>query len=66
MTAEAGSRFGTGGVDWDSYLAALNSIGYTGYLTIEREVGEDPAADIKTAVDFLGIKLAKAGIPLER
>ena len=57
---------GTGGVDWDSYLAALNSIGYTGYLTIEREVGEDPAADIKTAVDFLGIKLAKAGIPLER
>lgn len=50
---------GTGGVDWDNYLKALNDIGYKGYLTIEREVGEDPAADIKLAVDFLTEKLSK-------
>ena len=57
---------GQGGVDWDNYLAALNKIGYTGYLTIERECGEDPAADIKMAVDFLGTKLAKLGIALDK
>ena len=57
---------GQGGVDWDNYLAALNKIGYNGYLTIERECGEDPAADIKMAVDFLGNKLAKLGIALDK
>ena len=57
---------GQGGVDWDNYLAALNRIGYTGYLTIERECGEDPAADIKMAVDFLGTKLANLGIALDK
>lgn len=50
---------GTGGVDWDNYLKALREIGYEGYLTIEREVGENPAADIKLAVDFLNAKLKK-------
>ena len=49
---------GQGDVDWDNYLKALKDIGYEGYLTIEREVGNDPAADIKMAVDFLGNKLA--------
>lgn len=44
---------GEGGVDWQKYLAALEDIGYTGYLTIEREVGDDPAADIGKAVEFL-------------
>lgn len=44
---------GTGSVDFKSYLKALDDIGYKGFLTIEREVGDDPAADIKTAVDFL-------------
>lgn len=44
---------GTGGVDFPKYLAALDDIGYKGYLTIEREVGENPAADIRTAVEFL-------------
>ncbi len=44
---------GTGGVDFPKYLAALDDIGYQGYLTIEREVGENPAADIRTAVEFL-------------
>ncbi|HOJ47511.1 MAG TPA: sugar phosphate isomerase/epimerase family protein [Bacillota bacterium] len=57
---------GQGGVDFDKYLAALNDIGYTGYLTIEREVGENPAADIAMAVDFLKEKLAKLNIKLEK
>ncbi|PKM62013.1 MAG: xylose isomerase [Firmicutes bacterium HGW-Firmicutes-21] len=57
---------GTGGVDFDKYLAALNDVGYKGYLTIEREVGESPAADIKMAVDFLKEKLAKLNIKLEK
>ena len=44
---------GTGSVDFEKYLAALDDIGYTGFLTIEREVGENPENDIKTAVDYL-------------
>ena len=44
---------GLGGVDFPAYLKALEDIGYRGYLTIEREVGENPAKDIATAVDFL-------------
>ena len=43
----------TGSVDFPAYLKALEDIGYKGFLTIEREAGEDPAADIKTAYDFL-------------
>ena len=53
---------GKGGVDWDNYLLALDKIGYTGFLTIEREVGDDPEADIKLAKDFLTEKLAKLGL----
>lgn len=56
---------GQGGVDFDKYLAALNDIGYKGYLTIEREVGDNPAGDIGMAVDFLKGKLNKLGITLE-
>ncbi len=44
---------GEGGVDWDKYMAALREIGYDGFLTIERETGADPEADIVMAVDFL-------------
>lgn len=44
---------GEGGVDWPRYLKALKDIGYKGFLTIEREVGENPASDISKAVDFL-------------
>ncbi len=44
---------GTGSVDFSVYLKALEDIGYKGFLTIEREVGDNPEADIKTAVDFL-------------
>ncbi len=44
---------GEGSVPWDRYLEALESIGYKGFLTIEREVGDDPERDIKAAVSFL-------------
>ena len=47
---------GQGNVDWDNYLKALHEIGYNGYLTIERECGENPAADIELAADFLRSK----------
>jgi len=50
---------GQGGVPWDAYLKALADIGYTGYLTIEREVGEDPEKDIREAVQFLRARLAQ-------
>ena len=45
------------GVMVDSYLKALSETGYRGYLTIEREVGEDPTADMRLAVDFLRARL---------
>jgi L-ribulose-5-phosphate 3-epimerase len=56
--AESGEAFrevplGQGGVDWSLYLKALRDIGYEGYLTIEREVGTNPEADISAAVQFL-------------
>lgn len=44
---------GQGDVDFPAYLSALNDIGYTGFLTIEREVGDDPEGDIRMAVNFL-------------
>ena len=44
---------GQGGVPWDKYLNALEEEGFHGFLTIEREVGDDPAADIALAVNFL-------------
>ena len=44
---------GTGSVDFPNYLKALEEIGYRGFLTIEREVGETPEEDILTAVNFL-------------
>jgi sugar phosphate isomerase/epimerase len=44
---------GEGSVDFAKYLKALEEVGYRGFLTIEREVGEDPAADIKKAKDHL-------------
>lgn len=44
---------GEGNVDFVSYMRALEEVGYRGFLTIERECGEDPAKDIETAVTFL-------------
>lgn len=44
---------GMGDVPYRKYLEALEDIGFKGFLTIEREVGETPEKDIKTAYDFL-------------
>ena len=50
---------GDGDVHFDTYLAALEEIGYTGFLTIEREVGDNPVADIEKAVAFLNNTMRK-------
>lgn len=44
---------GKGQVDWPKYLAALEDIAFKGFLTIEREVGDNPEKDIRNAVEFL-------------
>lgn len=49
---------GQGEVRWDAYLKALKEVGFGGYLTIEREVGENAGPDILLAVNFLKEKLA--------
>ena len=48
---------GEGQVDWPAYIGALREIGYDGFLTIERECGENPENDIAMAVAFLREKL---------
>lgn len=48
---------GQGQVPWNEYVAALRGIGFDGFLTIERECGEDPVGDIKMAVEFLKSKI---------
>ena len=53
---------GQGGVDWDAYLRALKDVGFDGYLTIEREVGDRPEADIQMAADFLRDKCKVLGV----
>ena len=50
---------GEGDVNFDVYLPALAGIGYNGFLTIEREVGGNPVADIELAVNFLREKIEK-------
>lgn len=57
-TQEEGRAFaelplGQGEVPFKNYLKALEEIGYRGFLTIEREVGENPVVDIAAAVHFL-------------
>lgn len=44
-------------MDFPNYLKALDDIGYRGFLTIEREVGDDPETDIAKAVTFLQDKI---------
>ncbi len=50
---------GDGDVDFENYFKALRDIGFDGYLTIERETGDDPEADIirakKYAEDMLNL-----------
>lgn len=48
---------GEGDVDWDGYLQALRDVGFDGFLTIERECGENPQADIEKAIAFLKEKI---------
>ncbi len=48
---------GEGNVPFDEYLKALEDIGFKGYLTIERECGANPFADIQMAVGFLKSKI---------
>lgn len=50
---------GTGSVDFPPYLKALEEIGYRGFLTIEREVGNQPEVDIITACTFLRETMSK-------
>ena len=50
---------GEGGVDFPAYLKALDEIGYRGFLTIEREVGENPSKDISQAAVFLKKLISK-------
>lgn len=44
---------GQGAVDFKAYLQALRDIKFGGFLTIEREVGDNPEKDIQDAVQFL-------------
>ena len=44
---------GEGDVDFPAYLRALRAAGYDGYLTVERETGADPIADIRRAKDTI-------------
>ena len=50
---------GEGDVNWNAYLQALKDIGFDGFLTIERECGDNPAADIVLATSFLKEQLLK-------
>ncbi len=43
---------GEGDVDFKKYISALKEIGYDGFLTIERETGADPSADITKAAEY--------------
>ena len=44
---------GEGDVDFVKYIKALKDIGYNGFLTIERETGADPSADILKAKAYI-------------
>ncbi len=44
---------GQGSMDFANYLKALKDIGYNGFLTVERETGDDPSSDIKLAFDYI-------------
>lgn len=50
---------GEGKVDFPSYLDALREIGYNGYLTVERETGDDPISDIRRAQDTVNKLLGR-------
>ena len=44
---------GTGEVDWPAFFRALREVGFSGYLSIEREAGQQRLQDIQTAREFI-------------
>jgi L-ribulose-5-phosphate 3-epimerase len=44
---------GHGDIDWLMYLSVLEEVEYRGWLTVEREGGEDHLADVAAGVEFL-------------
>lgn len=44
---------GHGDIDWIQYLAVLEEVEYRGWLTIERESGDNRLADVAAGVGFL-------------
>jgi sugar phosphate isomerase/epimerase len=44
---------GHGDIDWMKYLSTLDQVEYRGWLTIERETGENRLADVAAGVAFL-------------
>ena len=44
---------GTGSVDFPLWMSELKKHGYRGFLTIEREVGDDPVGDCTEAIRYL-------------
>jgi sugar phosphate isomerase/epimerase len=44
---------GHGDIDWLRYLATLEEIEYRGWLTVERETGDDRVTDVANGVAFL-------------
>jgi len=58
LEARTGALFaetplGAGHVDWPHLITVIESSGYRDWLTIERETGANPAADIATAKSYL-------------
>ncbi|HVK13709.1 MAG TPA: sugar phosphate isomerase/epimerase family protein [Gemmataceae bacterium] len=44
---------GAGDIEWMMYVATLESIEYRGFLTVDREAGEDRYTDVAAGVRFL-------------
>lgn len=47
------TKLGEGKVDIPAWIKALEEIGYDGFITIERECGDQPDKDIAEAVEYL-------------
>jgi L-ribulose-5-phosphate 3-epimerase len=47
------TALGAGDIDWLSFVASLTAIEYRGWLTIERETGDDRLKDVERGVAFL-------------
>ena len=52
---------GTGAVDWDAFLGALDEGAFEGSMCIEREAGNNRPGDIAAGRDFILGKTAKEG-----